>query len=114
MLFDGRAYFRQESIRKRRNRTNAFIHDDFVDAMDRKEDRVRLNTAFFPMSDVIHPIFERIQVDSTNGNAVRSYIQQTSEKSFPGTVKTDDDDGIQLHKPIAISNLHRFHAALND
>src|SRR5712691_7851972 len=102
MFFDCRTYFRQESIRKRRNRTDTFVHDNFFDAMDRKEDRIRLNTTFFTMRDVIHPILERIEVDSTNCYAVRSYVQQTPEESLPGTVKTDDHDGIQLHRSMDI------------
>src|SRR5260370_39994638 len=113
MCFKRRTSFRQESSRKRRNRHDTFIHDYLFDAIDRKEDRIRLNTTFFTMRDVIHPILERIEVDSTNCYAVRSYVQQTPEESLPGTVQTDDDDGIQLHKR-CISNLHRFNIALND
>jgi hypothetical protein len=47
---------------------------------------------------MVHPIFERIEVDSAHRYAVSGYVQQPAEKSFSWTVKADDDDGIQLHK----------------
>src|SRR5437016_5118335 len=97
MIFDSRPDFRQERIRQRRDGADALVQYDLFDAMDRKENRIRLNSALLMMSDVIHPVFEGIEVDSPDRYAMRSDIQKPSEEPFPGTVKTDDDDGVQLH-----------------
>ena len=98
MIFDGGADFRQECIRERRNGADALVQYDLFDAMDRKENRIRLNSALLMMSDVIHPVFEGIEVDSPDGNTMRGDIQKPPEEPFSGTVKTDDDDGVQLHQ----------------
>src|SRR6266480_1598428 len=97
MIFDCRTDFCQERSRQRRDGADAFVQYDLVDAMDRKENRIRLNSTLLTMSNVIHPVFERIEVDSADGYAMRGDIQKPSEEPFSGSVKTDDDDGVQLH-----------------
>ena len=50
--------------------------------MDRKEDGCRLHAAFFAMRNVIHPIAKCVQVDATNGDSVRSNVQQPAKEPF--------------------------------
>src|SRR5690348_17798444 len=50
-------------FRSRRNRADAFIHNDFFDPVNREENSSRLNAALLAMRDVVHPIAERVQID---------------------------------------------------
>ena len=75
MVFDCGPDLRQESIRKGWNGANTLIQYYFFDPMDREEDRVWLNSTFFTMSDVVHPVVERIEINSPDRYSVRRDIQ---------------------------------------
>src|SRR5262249_55204839 len=111
MLFNCRADFCQKRIRKRWKRTDAFVQDDFFDAMNRKEDSIRLNPTFFPMCDVIHPILESVQIDPAHRHSMGCDVHESSEESLSRSLKTDDDDRIKLHvKCLEMQDLSNFNS----
>ena len=98
MIFNGGAHFGQKCIGEGRNDADTFVQYDLFNAMNGKEDRVRLDAGFFSICNMVHPILERIEIDSTDCYPVGGDIQQTTEESFSWTVKTHYYDGIQLHR----------------
>src|SRR5438128_12696461 len=104
MLFDARADLRQESIGQRRNDADPFIQNNLFDAMNRKEDGIRLNAAFLAMRDVCHPVFKCIQVDAANRNSVSGHVQEASEETFSRILQIHDHDGIEFQNSILLGS----------
>src|SRR5207302_1366214 len=77
------------------------------------------------MRDMIHPIFERVEIDATHRDAMRCHVQQTPKETFSGAVKIKNDDRIQFHiehSPLSkasarremVSKFHSFDVILDD
>src|SRR5262245_37548949 len=98
MVFNGRPDFSEKRIRKRWYSSDALIENDFIDAVKRKEDRRRLDSTLLALCNVIHPILERVEINSPNGHPVCGKFQETAEEPFPGTVQIHDDDRVQFHR----------------
>src|SRR5437016_1533755 len=97
MILYGPADFSKKSIRQGGNCANAFIHDDFLYTVERKKHRRGLDSVFLAMCDVIHPIFESIDIDSANGYAGRSDFYKTAKEPFLRVLQIHNDDRIHLH-----------------
>ena len=96
MFFNRGTDFCEKSVRKGRQCADTLVHDDFFDPVNREENRRRLDSAFFTMRNVVHPVVKRVQVDTTDRHSICCDIQQTSEEPLPRRMQINDNDGIEL------------------
>src|SRR5262249_40692192 len=97
MILYRRADFGKKRIRQGGNCADAFIHDDFLYAVEREENRCGLNSVFLAMCDVIHPIFKSVEIDSANRYARRTDFHKPAKEPFPRVLQIHNDDRIHFH-----------------
>src|SRR5262245_14951775 len=97
MILYGRANFSEKGIRQGGNCADAFVHNDFLYAVKREKNCCGLNSVFFAMCDVIHPIFECVEVDSADRYTGRCDFHKAAKEPFPRVLQIHNDDRIHFH-----------------